>query len=100
MTPRLLMMAMLARAALDAQLALFAVNGTTETPIVSAYNIGPVAVGDTKTVIIRARNVGNDLIVVSRIALSGMNFAIVNTSSPPFAVAPGLTLDIRVEFSA
>jgi hypothetical protein len=81
-----------------AQISLFAYTGT-ETPVLSVYGFGQVAQGDTKDVIFRARNTGASAVTITKLAMSGTGFSIVNTASIPFTVAPGSSFDFTMRFS-
>jgi len=96
----LLVLGVFAPAALHAQISLFTVNGTTETPVSSVYGFGQVAQNDTKDVVFRARNTGTSAVTVTKLAMSGIGFAIVNTAAIPFTVAPGSALDFTMRFIA
>jgi hypothetical protein len=85
--------------AAHAQLALFAVNGTTETPIGTIFDIGKVALGDTRDVIFRARNMGSSNIQVTTLALNGAGFSLTKYSLP-FAISVGNSQDIALHFVA
>jgi hypothetical protein len=69
-----------------------------ETPVGSTYNVGSVAAGNAKSTRLRARNPGAAAIPVSKITLSGTNFAITAPASPPPTIGPGNFLDIDVNF--
>src|SRR6516225_691842 len=82
-----------------AQLSLFSVNGTTETPVGTSYQVGSIATGDSKDTRFRSRNSSSSPINVTRIAISGSGFSIIQTPSVPFVVAPGSFQDIYVHFT-
>jgi len=83
----------------NAQIALFTVSGTTETPVTSVYGFGQVAQGDSKDVVFRAKNTGTAAASVTKLAMSGMGFAIVNSAPIPYVLAPGNSLDFTMHFS-
>jgi hypothetical protein len=85
--------------AAQAQIMLFAVNGTAESPVGATYQVGNVAVGDSKDTRLRARNSGTASVTVSNISLSGAGFTIIQTPSPPFVIAPGSFQDVYVRFT-
>jgi hypothetical protein len=87
------------RAILVLSLALFSVNGTTENPVGTSYQIGNVATGDSKDTRFRARNSGSSSVTMSNILLRGAGFTITQTPSPPFVIAPGVFQDIYVHFT-
>ena len=90
---------LLAPLAAEAQLALFAVNGTTETAVGSSYQVGNVATGDSVDTRFRARNSGTAAISVTNLAIAGSGFTIIQTPSVPFVVAPGSFQDVYVHFT-
>ncbi len=73
-------------------------SGGVETPVGATYNVGPVAAGVAKSTRFRARNPGNAAIPVTKLALSGTNFAITSPLSLPPNIAPGNFLDVDVNF--
>jgi hypothetical protein len=86
--------------AAEAQLALFAVSGTTETPVGGLYDFGKVATGDSKDVVFRARNQGPAAISITVVTLSGAGFSLLQSPALPYQVASGNFLAITVRFSA
>ena len=96
---RCALLLMFAPLAAQAQLLLFSVNGTAETPVGSTYQVGSVAAGDSKDTRFRARNTSSGPINVTNLAISGSGFSIIQTPSVPFAIAPGFFQDIYVHFS-
>jgi len=99
MIARLILAAALTPFAVHAQISLFVVDGSTETPVTTVYGFGQVAQGDTKDVLFRARNNGASALTVTKLAMSGIGFAIVNTAIIPFTVAPGSALDFTMRFT-
>jgi hypothetical protein len=97
---RALLLAFLLPLAAHAQLAVFSVNGSTETPLGGIFNFGNVAQGATQDVRFRARNTGASAIQITTLSLSGAGFTIVNTPSIPFTIAPGNFQDVTVHFVA
>jgi uncharacterized protein DUF1573/HYDIN/CFA65/VesB family protein len=88
---------LLAPAAAHAQLKLF-VGSTNVTN--STYTLGSIAAGTTGDVVILASNMGSGPVTITKLALAGSGFGIVNTSSTPYPVAPGSSMRIEVQFSA
>lgn len=98
MRQRVLILLLLPFAA-RAQLALFAVTGTTETPVGATYSIGQVAAGNSETVRFRARNPGTAAIPITSLGISGYEFSITSPPTPPPNIPPGNFLDIYIEFA-
>jgi hypothetical protein len=90
---------LLAPLAANAQLALFSVNGTTEAPVGATYQSPTVAAGDSEDIRLRARNQGTASVTVSKLAVAGIGFTIVQTPSIPFVIAPGNFQDVYVHFA-
>jgi hypothetical protein len=88
---------LLAPVAAHAQLKLF-VGPTNVTN--STYTLGSIAAGTIGDVVIQANNTGSGPVTVTKLALAGSGFAIVNTSSTPYPVAAGGSMRIEVQFSA
>jgi len=91
-------------AAQTAPLSLYSVAGTVETPVTALYNFGNVAAGSPTIAHFRARNTGATAVVVANLVVIAVSnqFAIVNTSSPPYTIAPNnvLPFDFYVQFTA
>jgi len=85
--------------AAQAQLALFTVGGAAETPVGATYQAGNVAAGATLDIRFRARNQGTASITISKLAISGAGFTIVQTPSIPFVIAQGAFQDVYVQFA-
>jgi hypothetical protein len=84
----------------QAQLSLFVVNGTAETPAGATYQAGNVAAGTTVEIHFQAQNPGTAPVTVSSLSIGGVGFSIVQTSSVPYVVSPGGAMDITVQFAA
>jgi hypothetical protein len=82
--------------AAQAQVSLFAYTGGPDIPVNGSFDYGSIAQGDTKDVVFRIRNSSASPVNVTRLALSGVGFAIVNSSSTPFTVASGSTREFTV----
>ncbi len=91
--------AVLSPFALRAQLVLSAGDGSAETVVTSVYGFGQIAAGSTKDVDFHARNTGTSAVTVTKLAMSGIGFSIMNTASIPYIVAPGNSLDFTMHFS-
>lgn len=84
----------------NAQVVLSTLVGTTETPIASSsFDFGSIAPLATKDVTFRARGTGTAAVTITKLALSGIGFAIVNTSTLPYTIASGNTFDFTVRFT-
>ena len=73
-----------------AQLAVYQLDGTTETPINpgALVNVGTAAPGDTLETRFRVRNNGAGPATLQTLALSGQGFTIVSAPSLPYILAP------------
>ena len=96
---RAVFLLLLAPLAAQAQLALFTVSGAAETPVGATYQAGNVAAGATLDIRFRARNQGTASITISKLAISGAGFTIVQTPSIPFVIAQGAFQDVYVQFA-
>jgi hypothetical protein len=84
----------------SAQVVLSTLVGTIETPIAaSSFNFGSIAPLTTKDVTFRARGTGTAAVTITQLALTGIGFAIVNTSTLPYTIAAGNTFDFTVRFT-
>jgi len=83
----------------QAQLALFAMNGSTEVPIGATLDLGKVAAGDTFSVRIRLRNTGPSKVDITRFSADGTGFTL-DRPSLPFPIAPGSAQDVLLSFNA
>lgn len=91
--------AVAAAPAAHAQIALSVLNGSTQTPITTSYNFGSIAPYATLSVTFAATNTAATSVTIGTLALSGIGFAIVNTSTLPYVVAPGKAFDFTVRFT-
>src|ERR1700732_2723815 len=82
-----------------AQFALYTLNGTTETPVGAALDLGKVAAGDTLGVRIRVRNTGAGRVNITRFSANGAGFS-MDAPSVPFPMAPGSAQDVLLSFNA
>lgn len=100
MRARLLFLAVVTPFGLHAQVVLSTLSGSVETPISSSsFNFGSMAPLATKDVTFVARGTGSAAITITQLALSGIGFAIVNTSTLPYTIAPGNAFDFTVRFT-
>jgi hypothetical protein len=93
----------LAPALLQAQIVLYSLDGITPSPLGAVYGYGQVAAGDSKIVRFRALNTGTASITITLLKVinnTGAGFSIVNSSSTPFVIAPGNSMDFFAGFSA
>jgi len=93
----------LAPALLQAQIVLYSLDGITPSPLGAVYGYGQVAAGDSKIVRFRALNSGTVSITITLLKVinnTGAGFSIVNSSSTPFVIAPGSSMDFFAGFSA
>ena len=89
----------------NAQISLAVLNGTTQTPVTSAYNFGAYAPNATNDVTFVMNNTGSVPVSVCGFGLSAsgpgsaIGFAIVNTSTPPIPIAAGKSFNFFVRFT-
>ncbi len=103
MKSRILFLLALAPALLQAQIVLYSLDGITPSPLGAVYGYGQVAAGDTSIVRFRALNTGTASITITLLKVinnTGAGFSIVNSSSTPFVIAPGSSMDFFAGFSA
>ena len=103
MKARLLFLLALAPVLLQAQIVLYSLDGITPSPLGAVYGYGQVAAGDTSIVRFRALNTGTASITITLLKVinnTGAGFSIVNSSSTPFVIAPGSSMDFFAGFSA
>jgi hypothetical protein len=96
---RAILLAFLLPLAARGQLALFAMNGSTEVPIGSALDLGKVAAGDTASVRIRVRNTGARTANITGFSAGGAGFTL-DRPSLPFPIAGGSAQDTLLSFTA
>jgi hypothetical protein len=105
MRPRVLLVALAAVCLVPlahAQIALTTLVGTTQTPVTSYYNYPSIAPNATLDVTFVATNTSTTNVFITKLALSGIGFAIVNTSTMPpggFLLTPGQAFDFFVRFT-
>jgi hypothetical protein len=88
-----------AQITLSSPLTLSTLSGTTLTPVTTSYNFASIAPNTTETVTFVASNTAATPVTITTLALSGIGFAIVNTSTPPYVIAPGNSFDFTVRFT-
>ncbi|HLH37623.1 MAG TPA: hypothetical protein VKX39_00630 [Bryobacteraceae bacterium] len=83
-----------------AQLAVFTFNGTSETPVGTAYNYGNIAAGASSTVRFRIFNNGNSPVTVYGPVVNGAGFAVTAINgTPPVNIPPATSTLNFFEFS-
>jgi Abnormal spindle-like microcephaly-assoc'd, ASPM-SPD-2-Hydin len=87
-----------------AQLQVYEVNGTTDTPVGPLFNVGTAAPGDTIETHFRVLNMGDGPASLTELKLSGDGFTIASQPSLPCSLSPSVGLasecDFDVDFSA
>jgi len=87
--------------ALDAQIALFSFDGSTESAVGATYSYGTVSGGDVKDVRFRARNGGTSSVDITTLTISGSGFSRSALNGVvPSTLAPGNFLEFTIRFSA
>ncbi|HEV1284013.1 MAG TPA: hypothetical protein VNU44_01845 [Bryobacteraceae bacterium] len=86
----LLIFALLPIAA-HAQLAIYAINGPTETVVGSSYTFGQVALNTTYSVQFQIYNTGKTAVTVNTVTLIGPGFAFEYPPVTPYVLPPGST---------
>jgi hypothetical protein len=100
MIARILLFASLLPLAALAQLEVFQVDGTNETPVQAGQlvNVGTASPGDTIETRFRVRNIGDGPATLSALALAGQGFTIVSAPSLPYILAPYVGPASEAEF--
>jgi len=99
MKGRHLFIAFLLPLAAQAQIALFSLNGSVETPVGGTFDFGKVGVGDTKNVVLRVRNTGTSRIPLVTLSVNGAGFTLQNIPLLPFILDGGNFLNIGINFT-
>jgi hypothetical protein len=86
-----LLLVLLAPVAAQAQLALYAVNGTTEAAVGSTYQFGAVPLNTTLSVQFQVYNNGPDPVTVNAPTLSGAGFTFEYPPAPSYVIPPKST---------
>jgi hypothetical protein len=96
---------LLAPCVAQGQISLAILNGSTQTPVTTAYNFGSYAPNATNDVTFVMNNTGSTPVTVCGFGLSAsgpgsaIGFAIVNTSTPPIPIAVGRSFNFFVRFT-
>jgi hypothetical protein len=83
-----LLLLLLAPLAAQAQLALFALNGTTQTAVGSSYQFGQVPLNTTLTVEFQVYNAGTAPVTVNAPTLMGTAFTFASSPPPSYTILP------------
>jgi hypothetical protein len=98
--PRLAVWALLfAAVPATAQVQLFLVSSTGETPVGSQLDLGSPYAGDIVNFRFRARNASPAAVTVQRLAVSGFGFTLINGPSLGYVLAPGAAFEFTVRFA-
>jgi hypothetical protein len=89
---------LLAIAPAFAQLSLYTVQGTVETPVGQAVDFGSVSAGDAADLLFRVKNSGSKLTYLTFLSVSGTDFSIPKHPLLPAGVDAGGNLDFTVHF--
>src|SRR5258706_2670425 len=84
----------------QAQIALFSWDGAVEKPVSSVFDVGRVAVDDTKDVLFRIRNQSASGGSVTTLFVNGAGFSTPDSPSVPFSVGAGAFVQFIVRFAA
>lgn len=86
--------------AANGQLAMYAVDGTAEVPLAanSVYQLRTSEAGDSQTLRLRVRNLGNTPAEITRFFVDGAGFSL-NRPLPPQTLAAGAFLNATLTFS-
>ena len=95
---RSLLCALLAPAALLAQLQLFLVEGQVERPVVGALDLGAIDAGDALEAVLRVRNPDPFPARLETLSAAGVGFALARAASTPLTLSPGAVFDFAVRF--
>jgi len=71
-----------------AQLQIFQIVGTTDTPVGALVNVGTAALGDTVTTRFHVRNTGAGPATLQTISLAGDGFTILSSPPVPYTLSP------------
>lgn len=82
-----------------AQLQLATFEGTQERPVGGTLALGAVAAGDIRETRFRVRNAGVAAVNWTTLRVAGDRFALANTPTLPYVIAPGAFADFSVRFS-
>jgi hypothetical protein len=96
---RSLVCALLAPAALLAQLQLFLVEGQVERPVVGALDLGSIDAGDALEAVLRVRNPDPLPARLETLSAAGVGFALARAAATPLTLSPGAVFDFAVRFA-
>ncbi|MBL8234501.1 MAG: choice-of-anchor D domain-containing protein [Bryobacterales bacterium] len=94
------LLALLAPFAAFAQLQVYTVSGTTETPIAGIVELGSTASGDILQVQFRVRNRGAVLNPLTALSIAGSGFRLHQAPPIPFPLPPNFSVDFYVQFQS
>jgi hypothetical protein len=97
---RLAFLLLTAPAVILAQLQVFTVTGTTETPVSGIVELGSVSTGDILQVQFRVRNKGTALNPLTLLSISGAGFRLHQAPPVPFPLPPNFSVDFYVQFQS
>lgn len=84
----------------SAQLQVFlAPQNSTETAIGASLDLGTTSLGDSTSVRLRIRNMGQATVTLTQLIVAGSGFSMSGAPSLPFLVAPVNNVDFTVRFS-
>ncbi len=89
----------MAPVAANAQITLATLVGTVQTPVTTFYNYPAIAPNATLDVTFVATNTSTTPTAITKLALSGIGFLIVNTSTLPIVIEPGKSITFFVRFT-
>lgn len=98
MSVRSLACALLAPAALLAQLQLFLVEGQVERPVAGALELGAIDAGDAFEAVFRTRNPDPLPVRLETLSAAGVGFALARAAATPLTLSPGAVFDFAVRF--
>ena len=82
-----------------AQLQLATFEGTQERPVGGTLGLGALSAGDVRETRFRVRNAGVAAVTWTTLRVAGDRFALANTPTLPYVIAPGAFADFSVRFS-
>jgi len=88
MIPRILLLVTFLPLSALAQLEVFVLQGTTETPVGAVVTVGTASPGDTVVTEFRMRNTGSGPVALQTISLAGEAFTIQSAPSLPYILSP------------
>lgn len=74
------------------------VTADREETVGDSFDFPATAPGETADIRFRVRNTGTAGVTVTKLALSGKGFTLIDAFSPPRVIAPGFTADFTVRF--